>query len=658
MLSDSALKKPPFPAYQGDEPYVFVCYAHDDSAVVYPELERLRSAGFNLWYDEGISPGSEWSESIAEHIQRSAVFLYFVTPRAVEREHCRQEVNFALDQSCQVLAVHLEPTDLPPALKLSLSHRQAILKHRLDLPAYHDKLRRSLQNALGDVSATAAGETGRRPVFLLAGFPYGGLAPVALLVLAAAIVGWMMLEDQRPASPTTPTVAVLPVQVLSSDGRIGAFGEIVRQDLVRELAETPLRVIAADDPASADFLVESSLRPVEEDVQIAVLVVRSSDRHVHWSKVRRVEGTDLGRFRHASYFAYMTRLVVQMVLDSEDQTTSDHARDSWIEGVLEFGELARGVDGDWRAAEAHLIASLEADQSFVLPAFQLGILYKNRMGFRLTHADAVEPAHRYARRVLDQEPDWTFLVGTINAQLDLDYGAAIANLEHVRKNEPGFTLGEIESEIAAVLLWQGNSEEALARCEAATRLDPGTNQNLIEFLMATAYLSTNRLQKAARIVEDAATLLEGSSPMNIAGHLIRVRSHFYSESHFLANEALDAAWSRYGSSSPELFPGVMALLGKNDRAAQLLQESEELYQEGRLTIASESFWGEFHLGNLDKAFVWLQRAIDNREFWLFPYLHHSAVLDSIRSDPRFQQAMRHREQIEAQGTPTHTVAYP
>lgn len=46
----------PFPAYQGDEPYIFVSYAHDDADLVIPELNRLREAGFNIWYGEGFAP--------------------------------------------------------------------------------------------------------------------------------------------------------------------------------------------------------------------------------------------------------------------------------------------------------------------------------------------------------------------------------------------------------------------------------------------------------------------------------------------------------------------------------------------------------------------------------------------------------------------------
>ncbi len=54
----------PFPAYRGDEPYIFVSYAHTDTASVYPEIARLTGQGFNIWYDEGISPGTVWRDEL------------------------------------------------------------------------------------------------------------------------------------------------------------------------------------------------------------------------------------------------------------------------------------------------------------------------------------------------------------------------------------------------------------------------------------------------------------------------------------------------------------------------------------------------------------------------------------------------------------------
>ncbi|HJO11036.1 MAG: hypothetical protein QGG67_18665 [Gammaproteobacteria bacterium] len=48
--------KLPFAAYSGQEPFIFVSYAHGDAAKVFAELSWIKKQGFNVWYDEGISP--------------------------------------------------------------------------------------------------------------------------------------------------------------------------------------------------------------------------------------------------------------------------------------------------------------------------------------------------------------------------------------------------------------------------------------------------------------------------------------------------------------------------------------------------------------------------------------------------------------------------
>ncbi|MCZ6641363.1 MAG: winged helix-turn-helix domain-containing protein, partial [Gammaproteobacteria bacterium] len=87
---------PPFPAYEGDRPYVFVCYAHSDRSNIYPELVRLKEAGVNVWYDEGISVGSEWTEELGNAIEGCSRFLYYVSRASVSSRNCRDEVQFAL----------------------------------------------------------------------------------------------------------------------------------------------------------------------------------------------------------------------------------------------------------------------------------------------------------------------------------------------------------------------------------------------------------------------------------------------------------------------------------------------------------------------------------------------------------------------------------
>ena len=58
----------PFPAYEGNESYVFVCYDHDDSEIIYPETDWLRQQEINLWYDEGISAGKNWRAAIGDSL--------------------------------------------------------------------------------------------------------------------------------------------------------------------------------------------------------------------------------------------------------------------------------------------------------------------------------------------------------------------------------------------------------------------------------------------------------------------------------------------------------------------------------------------------------------------------------------------------------------
>ena len=66
----------PFPAYKGPESFVFVCYAHSDSSIVYSDLELINQGGINIWYDEGISAGKSWREEIATAIKRASKLIF------------------------------------------------------------------------------------------------------------------------------------------------------------------------------------------------------------------------------------------------------------------------------------------------------------------------------------------------------------------------------------------------------------------------------------------------------------------------------------------------------------------------------------------------------------------------------------------------------
>ena len=94
-----------FAAYEGDEAYVFVCHAHEDSTIVYPEINWLHEQGVNLWYDEGISAGKNWRAAIGDSLLGASRVLFYISERSLKSIHCNREINLALDEDKDVVPV-------------------------------------------------------------------------------------------------------------------------------------------------------------------------------------------------------------------------------------------------------------------------------------------------------------------------------------------------------------------------------------------------------------------------------------------------------------------------------------------------------------------------------------------------------------------------
>lgn len=135
------MKKCTFKPYEGKQPYIFVSYAHKDAAKVYPVLEALNNRGFRIWYDDGIAPGSEWPENIAQHLDSCAVTLAFVSENSMASDNCRREITFALSRKKAFLSIMLEQSTLPLGMELQLSAQQCVMAYAYpDMSALIDKV--------------------------------------------------------------------------------------------------------------------------------------------------------------------------------------------------------------------------------------------------------------------------------------------------------------------------------------------------------------------------------------------------------------------------------------------------------------------------------------------------------------------------------------
>jgi predicted ATPase/class 3 adenylate cyclase len=142
--------------YNGTEPYIFVSYAHADESVVMAEMGRLKEMGLNIWYDAGIAPGSTWREEIAKSLAKASRMIFFVSKKSAHSIHCMQETSFSHTRGVKILAIHLEPVELPLGLELNLGDQQAIFKYQLQDKEYTNQVRSALTGLTAQPVASTA----------------------------------------------------------------------------------------------------------------------------------------------------------------------------------------------------------------------------------------------------------------------------------------------------------------------------------------------------------------------------------------------------------------------------------------------------------------------------------------------------------------------
>ena len=274
----------PLPAYNGDESYIFVTYSHEDTDLVYPQIRWLQDQGFNVGWDEGISPGAVWRSELAQAIRECSLLLYFTTPNSVASAHCTREVNFALDEHHRpVLAVHLVETVLPDALALSLSDRQAILQHALEPQDYERKLVSAVATYLDqpvpaiESSLPAPSRKSSRLVSMLV---------TALLVGSVAVlITWVATRPDPPAprlqtriSIELPEGVTLPlgldnhVSIDANGERIFFVGEKAdgrRQVYIRPLDQLESHPVSGTEDNAGERLLSAYPSPDGESIALS-----------------------------------------------------------------------------------------------------------------------------------------------------------------------------------------------------------------------------------------------------------------------------------------------------------------------------------------------------------------------------------------------------
>ena len=298
----------PKPPYRGDQPFAFVCYAHEDKAVVYPQIAWLQDQGVNLWYDEGISGGQNWRAVIGDSLDKAAQVLFFISRGSLQSEHCNREINLALDEGKAVVPVYLEEVTLTADLKVGLNRVQALTCDT------SERYRNKLANALSPCQGDRTPSSGEEPIAFGASYRLrrpGRLRWTAVLIALAMLgVGYAVFlatptTDQHDAvvvAPPPNSVAVLPFDnatqnrddaYLSSGlsdelrGQLGRVPEIriVARSSSIAVLQQGMDAMAASKALNVAYVIEGSVRRTGNRLWISVQLIEGGSGLAIWTEV-------------------------------------------------------------------------------------------------------------------------------------------------------------------------------------------------------------------------------------------------------------------------------------------------------------------------------------------------------------------------------------
>lgn len=160
--------------YEGNEPYIFASYSHQDHETVLPLLRRMQAQGFRIWFDAGIEHGDAWQSRIVHRLESCRCFLVFLSSASIRSRHCFREIHFAAEENKAILAVHLDDSPLPSELRFLLGPLQAIFRrdHENDSHLLAALCKEPLLQPCLDPEAAAAEEVKQHDPFI---FAVGGL---------------------------------------------------------------------------------------------------------------------------------------------------------------------------------------------------------------------------------------------------------------------------------------------------------------------------------------------------------------------------------------------------------------------------------------------------------------------------------------------------
>jgi len=489
-----------------------------------------------------------------------------------------------------------------------------------------------------------------------------GIPPIAkAALLAAVLIAGLALGiklgglGQRlfPAgnSARIESLAVLPLDNLSHDPAQDYFADGMTEELTANLAQIgALRVISRTSVMQykghhektlpeigrelhVDALIEGSVLRAGQRVRITAQLIRAaSDQHM-WAKSYEGEMGDVltlqstvareiaGEIKAALTPQDQARLASARKVDPRAYEAYLQGRYAWsmangadLRKSIEYYQQALSIDPDYAVAYAGLADTYTALSDFYLPPREVMPKAIDAVGKALKLDDSLAEAHN-ALAWIHYTYDWDWPASEHEFRRAIELNPSFADAHHIY----GLFLATMRRPV-----------EAKAQIDRALQLAP---------FSGPVYNDASGVYWLSRDFDQAILLGKRGTEVDPQNAAIRLQLALaYSSKGEYAEAIAQGEIGRKLDDSPILygFLGTVYASAKRRAEAEHVLATLAANFDRRYVCPYELGTISLGLGRKDEAFRWFEKAIEARSVCM-PYLWTDPRLESIHSDPRYQE---------------------
>jgi TolB-like protein/DNA-binding winged helix-turn-helix (wHTH) protein len=477
---------------------------------------------------------------------------------------------------------------------------------------------------------------------------------VALLV-ALAVKGGVLRERWfgNATAPTIRSIAVLPLQNLSSDATQEYFADGLTDALITDLAQIgSLKVISRTSTMrykksdktlpeiarelNVDGIVEGTVQRSGDRLRItAQLIHAPTDKHV-WASSFERDTRDV--LPMESEIAEGIAKGIRAKLTPQEQTRIAAAQpvnikafEDYLQGESHFNNYGRGYnDQELRKSIEYLEQATREDPNFAPAYVKMFQAYERAAEFERP-TETMPRERAAANRALSLDPnlsDAHLALGNVKFSYDWDWAGAEEEFKRALELNPNNA--NAHEEFGDYLEAVGRIDEGMIEQQRAQELDPHIDHLSNGFYRSRQY--TRGIEWLRKQIE--------IDPQN-GVHYIQL-TNFYGEQgmqpEYIATMATTA--KLYGFPQfAESLSRTYATAGYRPAMLEFCASIEKLQKAG--TIWVPGFLADFYarLGEQEKALHWLEIAHEQHDGSI-AFLSCDPLWDSLRSAPKFQELLR------------------